>query len=60
MDMTQYRFAYIMICGPGLADIRAYFPREERHNASESLEQDVPKENGEAPPQTKTSEGEVQ
>lgn len=29
-DLTEYRAAYVMICGPGLADIREYFPREEK------------------------------
>jgi uncharacterized protein len=28
MDMTYYRAAYVIVCGPGLADIREFFPRE--------------------------------
>jgi uncharacterized protein len=28
-DLTVFRVAYVLICGPGLADIREFFPRRE-------------------------------
>jgi Fe-S-cluster containining protein len=61
MDLTQYRFAYVMIGGVGLADIREYFPREELPRAPESVEQNVQTENGQRTAQEEArGEGETQ